>query len=238
LCGVLVHEVPVQYSKETIKTMAVIIRSYIAKKLYENGDKVVLSDKIGLPYVDLEKLKETLGEKNYAKNIKKYEEAVKDTSGEILLYNGKYVTPLYHYASAGSTRNAKEVLGETYDYMSKKESNYDIEYPGFLDVEDCLSNEFNKTVIVEQSDDSGYVLSVSVNGELMTGEQYAKRYGLNSSCFTVQYSDDNVRIITKGVGHGFGLSMYGADKMSQKGSKYIDILNYYYDNLKLVKLKE
>ena len=50
--------------------------------------------------------------------------------------------------------------------------------------------------------------------------------------------DDNGSIvfITKGFGHGAGMSQYGAKYMAENGSDYKQILNHYYKDITIAKL--
>ena len=61
--------------------------------------------------------------------------------------------------------------------------------------------------------------------------------GLRSTDFEIELLGDNVKITTKGYGHGVGMSQYGAQGMSKKGYNYEDILKHYYRNINIKKLK-
>lgn len=70
-----------------------------------------------------------------------------------------------------------------------------------------------------------------------TGEEFRKKIGLPSSDFTIAIRDEKVRIVTKGQGHGFGLSQYTAEKMAERGNGYEEILNYFFPRCKAEKRK-
>ena len=38
----------------------------------------------------------------------------------------------------------------------------------------------------------------------------------------------------KGLGHGLGLSLYGANQLAKDGFSYKDILKYFYDGIEFV----
>ena len=46
-------------------------------------------------------------------------------------------------------------------------------------------------------------------------------------------NDNSVVFITRGFGHGVGMSQYGANGMANEGYNYIDILNHYYTNVSI-----
>ncbi|MCI8327758.1 MAG: hypothetical protein HFI37_08305 [Lachnospiraceae bacterium] len=64
---------------------------------------------------------------------------------------------------------------------------------------------------------------------------FTEAFELSSSCFTIKEMDDHIRIVTKGCGHGFGLSQYGASEMAKDKKKYDEILKYYFSGVKIEK---
>ena len=58
--------------------------------------------------------------------------------------------------------------------------------------------------------------------------------GLKSANFNVtELEPGKIRIVTKGHGHGFGLSQYTAQKMAEKGEDYRKILQYFFPGTEL-----
>ena len=51
---------------------------------------------------------------------------------------------------------------------------------------------------------------------------------LKSNHFTIRQDGDTINIVTKGYGHGVGMSQYGAQGMALDGYTYKQILNHYY----------
>ena len=56
-------------------------------------------------------------------------------------------------------------------------------------------------------------------------------FGLKSTAFSFEAYEGNIRIMTKGLGHGIGLSLNGAMQLAQEGKSYREILSYYYSNI-------
>lgn len=50
------------------------------------------------------------------------------------------------------------------------------------------------------------------------------------------YEDGKFSAVTKGYGHGVGLSQYGANQMSQNGSDYKEILSHYYPGTEITEI--
>lgn len=46
-----------------------------------------------------------------------------------------------------------------------------------------------------------------------------------------------MNIITKGNGHGVGMSQWGANYMAEKGKKYDEIIRYYYTGVRIQKIE-
>ena len=59
--------------------------------------------------------------------------------------------------------------------------------------------------------------------------------GLPSACFYFSQLEGRVRITVKGLGHGLGMSQYGANEMAKEGKDYREILNYYYQDIRIEK---
>ena len=87
----------------------------------------------------------------------------------------------------------------------------------------------NRPVTIEEEDSAGYVTKAQMNGKSYTGEELRGELGLKSANFTVtELEPGKIRIVTKGHGHGFGLSQYTAQKMAEKGEDYRNILQYFF----------
>ena len=59
---------------------------------------------------------------------------------------------------------------------------------------------------VTERDAAGYVQQVMLGEYVCTGEAFREAMGWNSACFTITQMGENVRIVTRGLGHGYGLS--------------------------------
>jgi len=81
----------------------------------------------------------------------------------------------------------------------------------------------------------GYVLTVKVKGEELSGEEFRRKYGLPSACFEYDKKEDVCVFYVRGKGHGFGLSIYGADALAGKGRSFAEILQYYYPGIEIRK---
>ena len=91
---------------------------------------------------------------------------------------------------------------------------------------------------VTAMDTAGYVTSVRVGQETVNGEEFRQTYGLASSCFILQKYDGRLRITTRGVGHGLGLSQYTANEMAKEGKDVSEILQYFFEGTEIREVAE
>lgn len=88
---------------------------------------------------------------------------------------------------------------------------------------------------IAERDGADYVLKIKIGNDMYTGEEFRTAFALPSSCFTLTELDEMIRIVTKGVGHGFGLSQHTAQALAQEGADYREILAYFYPGTKIEK---
>ena len=92
-----------------------------------------------------------------------------------------------------------------------------------------------ESVVVETRDSSGYATQVKIGEKTVAGEEFRGYLGLNSACFSLKEVENKVRIVTKGLGHGLGLSQYGANELAKEGKNYKEILKHYYKDISIEK---
>ena len=95
---------------------------------------------------------------------------------------------------------------------------------------DCGIDESNPSgdIQITAKTDDGYITGMQVGDLCMSGEQFASMMGLKSAYLTLEYKKDSIRITSKGVGMGFGMSLYSANIMALDGSDYQEIIKHFY----------
>ncbi len=224
--GKMAREIPVSYEEEALKCQAVLVRTAVYKKIKESGSNTVLADE----FWTTGEMEEQWGKLKYAGNYDKLKSAWEDTEGQVLMYGDNPANAPFCRLTNGSTRDGQEVLGSSdYPYLKIKECPDDIEAKEQIQTVTLADMDAEVTAV----DTAGYVTSVRVGQENVSGEEFRSTYGLASSCFTLQKYDGNLRIVTRGVGHGLGLSQYTANAMAKNGDTFDEILSYFFEGTEL-----
>lgn len=228
--GILAKEIPVSYEEEALKAQAVLVRTDVYREIQENGSDTVLTK----DFWDKEEMEEAWGVTGYAGNYAKLQDAWQETGGQVLTYEETLANTPFCRLTNGSTRDGSEVLGKEYPYLKIVDCPLDIE--AVEQIQTVTVDDMEAEVT--KSDTAGYVLSVKVGEETVSGEEFRETYHLASSCFTLQKYNGKLRITTRGVGHGLGLSQYTADQMAKDGKDFEEILEYFFEGTQLKEVAE
>lgn len=246
IVGVLAGEMPISFEIEALKAQAVAARSYVMKKMEYNKDKVydVVDTVLNQVYLDDEHLR-AVWKDDYNNNINKIKKAVLETHNEYLEYDGKVVDAMFFSTSVGFTENSEEVFPNEVPYLRSVESKWDEISPVYevnynFDLKDFyqkLDLDYNDKVNLEVIDktSTGRIKKIKINNKLFDGSEVVNKLELRSNHFTINQNNDKVHIVTKGYGHGVGMSQYGAQGMALEGYKYDEILKHYYQDVKIKK---
>lgn len=228
--GILAKEIPAEYKKEALKAQAILVRTEVYGKLQSDGKDTVMDG----DFWTREQMEEAWGAVKAGTNYRKFQDAWRETEGQVVTYEGALARTSFFRLSNGSTRDGKEVLGEEYPYLKIVDCPLDMEVA-----------EQMKTVTVDdidaeitETDTAGYVINVRVGEETVSGEEFRTNYHLDSSCFTLQRYGGKLRITTRGIGHGLGMSQYTANEMAKDGASAEDILAYFFEGTELKEVAE
>lgn len=243
LTGVIAKEIDMGSEREAILAQCIVARTnyYDAE---ERGLKLPTA-------LSESELRELWGD-SYEKNYQMLNECLQETERQILMWNGESVYAAYHALSAGNTRNMRDVYPDSnMPYLVSCPCAWDATAEGYLNVyylekEEILNKcrgafpEANLSesamefpVCVETRDAAEYVLTVKIGDITCTGEEFRACMELPSACFSIAELDGKIRIVTKGIGHGLGLSIHSANEMAKEGMRYQEILSYFYPETEL-----
>ena len=237
--GVVAAEMPASFNEEAIKAQAILARTY-ALKSKKTGKKI--TDTVSTQsYIDIYDMKSKWGN-DYTKYYNKIKKCVDLTKGIYITYNGEIIDAVYHSTSNGMTEDAIEVWGYSVPYLKSVNSGWDSKTSSYKrevskDKYYILNifgiNSLDEISIISRNS-SGRVSKVRVGDHVYSGINIREMLGLRSADFDFKISDDKLIIITKGYGHGVGMSQYGANEMAKSGKTYKEIILHYYKNVKIV----
>lgn len=237
------------FELETLKAQAVLVRSNLLADM-RNSREIYVEDtfygSLSIPEIIWQ--------------------AVAQTAGVCVTFQGKPARTPYFAVSNGATRKGEELQLGGYDYLCSALCSRDFlaedysssiayDYKEFEKIwvrqkgceitkeEIINSNQTTEQVSIMEEDfhiyrDSvGYVLYVEKQGKYISGEQFRKVFGLSSGCFHLEQKKKDILITVKGVGHGFGMSQYGANELAKQQKDYIEIIETFFDYITITKIE-
>lgn len=242
---------PEDYEKEALKAQAVLLRTEVVLALKEQEeDRLLLTgDGFGRWY----------GKDPDSEEFRTWRQAVEETSGLYLCWQGEPIQASYFQVSNGRTRDAAEVWEtERRPYLRSVSC-----------VQDKAAQAYGSTVRVSRTeylralqeqlasgltqqelwegaeltyDKAGYVREMSFGAPgkettRMDGETFRYLFGLASASFEMIREERQVIFRVTGVGHGFGMSQYAANCMALNGKTYDRILQEFFYGTELAKFE-
>jgi stage II sporulation protein D len=255
ILGVLAGEMPSAFHIEALKAQALAARTYTLMRTRAFGGAGCSAHTGADVCTDPAHCQAYRRPQNIKANLEKYEQAVLDTKGEIIVYNNALIDAVFHSASGGKTENSEDIWSAKVPYLRSVISEYEeqtkltsekevkiadfIEAMKRLDSGVKLSSKSikNQIKILDRSE-GGRIMDVEVGGRLLTGSAIRGALGLKSANFNISYQGDVMLFKVTGNGHGIGLSQYGADGMGKKGYSYEEIVKHYYQGVEVMRIED
>lgn len=248
IIGSVAAEMPVSWPDEALKAQAVASHSYALycrdHNAQENGAWLSADPVRRQGWLDDNVLRSYWGT-NYEANYARLSAIVDEVLTHVLYYDGAPAGTSYFAISNGRTETSADVWGAALPYLVSVDSGLDTaadnyEYTLTLSAEQMrqyLSSGLGISADVSALDSwfgeaqltpAGYVKTIIVCGQAVSGTALRRALGLRSTCFEISRSGDNFSITTRGYGHGVGLSQWGAKGMAEQGKNYREILAHYF----------
>ncbi len=250
LLGVVASEIPQDWHREALKAQAVAARTYALyqKRMAEGRSYHVLAT------VDSQMYNGRSGERPATS------QAVQETAGQVIVYNGELVPAFYHSSCGGHTEDASKL--------------WDVREPYLQGVDcDCQNiskygqweRRFSVDTVAHALRKRGYpvrhITAVTLGAITPAGrvKDVALRYGggisvvpaealraavgnalLPSVFFELELSPTGGELVFsgRGMGHGVGLCQWGAEEMARRKFGYQAILGHYYPGTGLAAMEE
>ena len=251
LTGVVRGEMPASFEMEALRAQAAAERSYVYYQLAAgrkdaHPDADFCTDHTCCSaYLSETAAREKWGG-DFAPWNTRVEQAVSDTDGQVVLYNGRPILAVVHSSSAGRTAAAGDVWSGDLPYLVSVDSPEGEEtVPNYYSTVTFTAAEAKEKLLAAHPElklsgtpdrwfgaaaenGSGRVETVSVGGTDIEGTELRRIFGLRSACFTVAADSESVTFRVTGYGHGVGMSQYGANQLAREGKTWQEILEWYY----------
>ena len=237
LIGVVACEMPASFHEEALKAQAISARTYLYNELRKDSNKQLTDD--DQCFNTVEEMKSKWNDE-YEKYYKKISDAVKNTKDLVMNKDGSLFKSYYFSTSNGYTESSltvfnEELLDSVESVWDKSANNYEVNTTfNKSDLENILGS-FSKIEIISRNN-TNHVEEIKVDDKTYTGIEFRKQLKLRSTDFTIKQDNEEFIITTKGYGHGVGMSQYGANYLANNNHTYQEILEYYYQNIEIVKI--
>ena len=249
LVGVVLAEMPASFEVEALKAQAVVARTYTMRTTQtggKHGDGSICTDPACCQaYIAPDSYLDRGGTEAAVEKIRN---AVEDTRGQVLVYEGELIEATYFSCSGGSTEDAVAVWGSDYPYLQAVDSPGEEHAAHYTDTVTFSPEQFLDALgeVLTGSPgswfgevsytDGGGVDTMVIGDKTYKGTELRRLLSLRSTAFSVMAGEE-ITITTRGFGHRVGMSQYGADAMALNGSTYPQILAHYYPGTALSMLE-
>ena len=220
---------------ETLKALCVLYRTYAFRQM--EIDKYIDVDNGYVKYRPISYYK-MIWIDNYNLILSQLDEVIDATDCIFVSHNNKYVLPFVHLCNSGQTYSHNE-----YSYLKGVKSLWDLAAPYYIEIKNYNFEVFNKllkcnldntgNIKISEVDYKGFAKKIEIDNKIYSGEEFKQLLGLNSLNLSIIVNKHFVRIITRGFGNCLGLSIFGANELAKNDCNYINILFYYFDNIKI-----
>ena len=241
--AVVAGEISNQSPMESLKAQAVLARTFTMNFLENNKSKYDGAD----ISTDISEA-QAYNKENVNDRIK---QAVKETKGEYITFDGQPIIAYFHSNSGGKTTLPKEGFNSqaNYNYLKSVDS---------VETTDNSDNfswtyKFTKTQILNTLRDmgqsvasissfkkgeigeSGRCLTFNIGGKEVSATTFRQQIGstkLKSTLIdSITVDEYGVTFKGRGYGHGVGLSQEGAIVLAEQGKNYKEIISFYFKDI-------
>lgn len=255
LYGVVSAEMPASFEEEALKAQAVVARTYTIYKIINGGKhndaNICDSANCCQAWISKEDRIAKWNENERDNNWNKIVSAVNLTKGKIITYENEPINAFFHSNSGGATETATNVWGGTnYPYLQVVTTSGEEGYTQYSSDASFTNEEIlqklkeyyseieinfedeNEIKIIENTE-SGRVKTIKFGNIQIPGTEARKIFGLKSTMFTIEKTNESINFKVLGYGHGVGMSQTGADSMAKLGNNYEDIIKHYYAGVEI-----
>lgn len=247
LVGVVLAEMPASFQQDALRAQAVAARTYTIKHCQEDlrhGPNIICADHTCCQaYIDP---RDYVSDGGSWSSVERVRQAVADTFGEVLTYDGELIVATYFSCAGGLTEDAAAVWGQDVPYLQSVPSPGEETAAYYTDSKTFTAQQLQTALGIRLKGpvsswfgevsftDGGGVYTMEIGGVAYRGTTLRTLLELRSTAFSVSFHDDTITFHTRGFGHRVGMSQYGANAMAEEGRTYREILAHYYLGTEIV----
>jgi len=246
LFSVIPSEVYPKWNMEALKAQAIASRTFTLFEINRNR-------KLMNKNYDLYSDTRSQMYKGVKTETPRTSQAVLQTSGQVLTYNGSIIKS-YYSASIGGISAYGTEIGDNQPYLNsvrtsliKNSSSYKwIARISLKNLQKKIKmKEKIKSVNISERTLSGRIKKIKITDHQgysidINGDTLRKEIGysiMKSTLANLYIKDPNSLIIVgNGYGHGVGMGQWEAQEFAKQGKSYLEILNYFYKNINLLQI--
>ena len=216
---------------EVYKAIGVLFNTYAYYMMSEN--KPISTNNIFANYKHLSYYQEKYSD--YSVIYHQFQEILSSIDCLYLTYQNQYILPFIHYSNDGKTLSNSD-----YPYLSSVKSLWDLASPYYVEIHDITFDEIykktglllNKSSSIEIKEKK-HTKMLIIDNNIFTLEEFKQLFSLKSSNIFLIVYNNYLRVITKGCGNSYGLSIFGSLELAKNGMIYSQIIKYYFPKVKL-----
>lgn len=224
LLGVVSAEMPASFEKEALKAQAIVARTYTVYmiKNSKKHDNAEICDNSACcqAWISKEDRLAKWEESKKEENWEKIRSSVYETQGKIITYNGEVIEAFFHSNSGGKTEEVSNVWGGTnMPYLQSVETSGEDAYSQYLSEATFTKSDFENKIKDKHSDFSidyadpecikvveytagNRIKTIKIGNLNLSGVEVRTLLGLKSANFNVEISENEIKFVVKGYGHG------------------------------------
>ena len=255
IAHVVSAEMPANYNLEALKAQAIVARTYTIYKMTtskKHKEADICDDSTCCQaWISKEDRFKRWKKEKAQENWNKIIQAVNETKGEIITYQGKPINAFFHANSGGKTEIPFYVWGGNgYPYLQVVETAGEENYSGYQSEVVFTKKEFESKIKkshkdfkinyqekdciqIKERDSSDRVITVKIGNLKLSGVETRTLLGLKSSNFKVTMEKNKIKFQVIGYGHGVGMSQTGADSLAKQGKTDKEIIEHFYKEVEI-----
>lgn len=259
LYGVVSAEMPASFEEEALKAQAIVARTYTLYKIQNSGGKhkennadICDSASCCQAWITKEDRLSKWNEEERESNWNKIVNAVNNTQGKIITYDGKVINAFFHSNSGGKTESPINVWGgSNYPYLQAVQTDGEDAYSQYKSEVTLSKDDFVEKIKEEHKDfkidfakedcikikeytEGDRVKTIQIGNLELTGVEVRNIFSLRSANFKFSIDGDNIKFDVIGYGHGVGMSQTGADSLAKQGKNCEEIIKHYYTGVEII----